>query len=107
MTMANRGNTDLAQLSEQERGRVAAGFNDLFKQHGMDGPRINGWWNHTTFDSLKGRTPTRAWLAGDANLVRDLVQRMVDASKEASEKVDGSLAIKEKVEALRKKYEQS
>ena len=58
-----------------ESRRKAAAINYLLGQIGLSDGRTPEWWNHQTYPELGGRTPTQAWLDGDEEGVRGLVDK--------------------------------
>lgn len=66
--------------------REAAALNHLLGLIGLSASEQTGWWNHLSYEELGGRTPTHAWLAGDTDAVRSLVERWYAASKSAAER---------------------
>jgi len=64
------------ELKPEDARRVAAGINEILKALGRQPEDIDGWWNSTSFAELGNRTPTRAWLAGDYEAVRDLIESL-------------------------------
>lgn len=44
------------------------------------------WWNHRTYAELGGLTPTQAWLRGDHEAVRELIDGWYRASERAAER---------------------
>jgi hypothetical protein len=77
------------QGSDDERQRQAAALNDLLDAFGLTTSEQTGWWNLTAFAELGGRTPTQAWLAGDTELVKSLVEGWYAASAKAAERAAG------------------
>lgn len=67
-----------------EAGRRAAAVNHLLGQIGLTASEQTGWWNFVAHDELGGRTATQAWLAGDTDGVRALVDRWYAASERAA-----------------------
>ncbi|MGD0592648.1 MAG: hypothetical protein ABSB54_03080 [Acidimicrobiales bacterium] len=58
-----------------EQLRRAAAVNDLLNQIGLSDGRKTEWWNFSAYHELGDRTPTQAWLAGDHEAVRRLVDK--------------------------------
>jgi hypothetical protein len=58
-----------------ESQRKAAAINYLLGQIGLSNGRETEWWNHQSYPELGDRTPTQAWLAGDEEGVRKLVDK--------------------------------
>lgn len=90
-----------------ESQRKAAAINYLLGQIGLSNGRGTEWWNHQTYPELDGRTPTEAWLAGDEEAVRDLVNKWyadTQSSIERQRKDPEFMAmLRRKVETLRSK----
>ncbi len=62
-------------MDTEESQRQAAALNHLLGQIGLVRDEQAAWWNFTTYGDLGGRTPTQAWLAGDTDAVRALVEK--------------------------------
>jgi hypothetical protein len=65
--------TTTASENGYESQRKAAAINYLLGQIGLSKGRETEWWNHRSYPELGNRTPTQAWLAGDEDGVRKLV----------------------------------
>jgi hypothetical protein len=61
--------------SGDEIQRKAAAVTYLLGQIGLSDGRETEWWNYRSYDELRGRTPTQAWLGGDVEAVEQLVRR--------------------------------
>ena len=83
---------ELNSLTDEERRQVAAGFNEILESLGCPHQELNDWWNLTAFAELGGRTPTRAWLDGDYDAVRDLMDSLVAASSRVRDRLVDSCA---------------
>jgi hypothetical protein len=66
-----------------ESQRKAAAINCLLGQIGLSNGKETEWWNHRSYPELGDRTPTQAWLAGDEEGVRDLVDKWYADSQSA------------------------
>jgi len=66
-----------------ESGRKAAATNHLLGQIGLSHGKESEWWNHRTYPELGDRTPTQAWLVGDQEAVRQLVDSWYQATRAA------------------------
>jgi hypothetical protein len=66
-----------------ESQRKAAAINYLLGQIGLSNGRTTEWWNHRSYPELSGRTPTQAWLDGDEEGVRKLVDKWYADSQSA------------------------
>ena len=66
-----------------ESQRRGAAINYLLGQIGLSNGRTTEWWNHQSYPELGGRTPTQAWLAGDEEGVRGLVDKWYADSQSA------------------------
>jgi hypothetical protein len=64
-----------------EPDRRAAAVNDLLRQIGLTPPGQTRWWNRVAHDELGGRTATQAWLAGDIDDVKTLIEEWYAASE--------------------------
>lgn len=53
----------------------AAAINYLLGQIGSSIGIETEWWNYQSYAELGGRTPTQAWLAGDEDDVRKVVDK--------------------------------
>jgi hypothetical protein len=80
MTSAPRPST---ALTDEEAHREAVRLTGLLERAGQRDGDGKNWWNHVAHKELGGRTATRAWLDGDYELVRDLIERFV--SRRAAE----------------------
>lgn len=67
-----------------EADRRAAAVNDLLRQIGLTPPEQTRWWNQVAHDELSGRTATQAWLAGDIDDVKALIEEWYAASERAA-----------------------
>jgi hypothetical protein len=63
-----------SETSNIELNRQAAALNHLLGEIGLDSGEQTQWWNLVGQVELGGRTATQAWLAGDAQAVRTLVE---------------------------------
>ena len=61
--------------------RKAAAINYLLGQIGLSNGKETEWWNHRSYPELGNRTPTQAWLAGDEEEVRQLVDGWYKATQ--------------------------
>jgi hypothetical protein len=93
---------ELSSLSDEERRRVAAGFNEILESLGMPRQDLNDWWNLTAFAELGGRTPTRAWLDHDYGAVQELVASLYAASSGAGQRLTDSHAFEQMIADRRK-----
>jgi hypothetical protein len=74
-------------LAPEDARRVAVGINEILKGLGRQPEDINGWWNSTPFPELGGKTPTQAWLSGDYDGVRRLVELLITRSVERTRQI--------------------
>ena len=58
-----------------ESQRRAVAINDLLEQIGVSKGQESEWWNHRTYAELGNMTPTQAWLSGNQEGVRRLVDQ--------------------------------
>jgi hypothetical protein len=72
---------------EIDQARVSAGINQILVELGHLPEAIDEWWNTTTYQALGGRTPTQAWLEGDREEVRDLIESMFEATYDARDRL--------------------
>ena len=70
-------------LTDEEAHREALCLTALLEKAGHRDGDGTQWWNHLAHEELGGRTATRAWLDGDHDLVRALIERFV--SRRAAE----------------------
>ena len=91
-----------------ERQRQAAALNHLLGEIGLTSAEQTKWWNLVGYKELGGRTPTQAWLAGDENSVRALVEQWYEASHAAAAQLIGNeqylLDLRRKLKELDDKY---
>jgi len=66
-----------------ESYRRAAAINDLLEQIGLPKGEESEWWNHRTYAELGDMTPTQAWLAGNQEGVRRLVDQWYQDTERA------------------------
>jgi hypothetical protein len=91
---------DRTTPSEIERSRQAAAVNHLLGEIGLASGEQTQWWNLVGHEQLGGRTATQAWLAGDSESVRALVESWYRSTRAAGQKV---LEDKERLADLRRK----
>ena len=70
-----------------ELQRRARAINVLLEQIGVSKGLQNEWWNLTAWPELGDRTPTQAWLAGDHEAVRELVEKWYADSEAVGERL--------------------
>ena len=96
------------QLPDIERHRQAAALNHLLGEIGLATNERTRWWNLVSYEELGGRTPTQAWLAGDEDSVRALVEGWYKASSAAAARLmeddDYLLRLRRKLKELDEKY---
>lgn len=68
-----------------ESQRRAAAINYLLGQIGLSSGKETEWWNYQTYPELGDRTPTQAWLAGDEEGVRKVVDAWYQETRAAVE----------------------
>lgn len=90
-----------------ESQRKAAAINYLLGQIGLSNGRETEWWNFQSYPELDGRTPTQAWLDGDEEAVRDLVDKWYADTQSAIDRhrndPEFMAMLRRKIEALRGK----
>ena len=91
-----------------ESQRKAAAINYLLGQIGLSNGEESEWWNHRSYSELGDRTPTQAWLAGDEEDVRKLIDHWYEESQEAVDRHLGDpefmMAIRHKMQTLHARY---
>lgn len=94
--------------SDIERQRQAAALNHLLGEIGLTSDEQTKWWNLVSYEELGGRTPTQAWLAGEEDSVRALVEQWYEASNAAAARLIGNdeylLHLRRKLKELDEKY---
>jgi len=85
-----------------ESQRRAAAINYLLGQIGLSNGKETEWWNYQSYGELGGRTPTQAWLAGDEDDVRKLVDKWYADTQSA---IDEHRSDPEFMAVLRRKVE--
>jgi hypothetical protein len=63
-------------------------LNAVTKGIGRQPEDVSGWWNTTPFPELGGETPTQAWLSGDHDGVRRLVEQLNARSVERTRQIE-------------------
>jgi len=90
-----------------ESQRKAAAINYLLGQIGLSNGRETEWWNFQAYPELDGRTPTQAWLDGDEEAVRKLVDKCYADTQSAIDQhrsdPEFMAMLRRKAEALRTK----
>lgn len=79
---------DQAHLEEMRR--QAAALNHLLGEIGLSRDEQHTWWNLVAQRELGNRTATQAWLAGDTDAVRALIERWYEMTKTAADRASGS-----------------
>jgi hypothetical protein len=72
-----------APENDYEAQRKATAIDDLLARIGVSDANATAWWNHHAYPELGGRTPTQAWLAGDRDAVRALVDQWYQDTENA------------------------
>ena len=85
MEPVNADSEDI-ETSNIERHRQAAALNHLLGEIGLDPGQQTQWWNLVGHEELGGRTATEAWLAGDAQDVRMLVESWYASTRAAGQR---------------------
>jgi hypothetical protein len=76
----------VTELSPEESRRRAAALEGILLTIANAPDDQSDWWNMTRYPELGDRTPTRAWLDGDHELVEKLVASWYAASEVATER---------------------
>jgi hypothetical protein len=78
------------ETSNAERRRQEAALSYLLGEIGLDSGEQTQWWNLVGHKELGGRTATEAWLAGDAQAVRALVESWYSSTQAAGQRALGN-----------------
>jgi hypothetical protein len=78
------------ETSNSEQHRQAAALYHLLGEIGLDSGEQTQWWNLVGHEELGGRTATEAWLAGDAQAVRMLVESWYASTRAAGQRALGN-----------------
>jgi hypothetical protein len=78
--------SDRTDSSDIERQRQAAAVNHLLGEIGLASGEQTQWWNLVGHKELGGRTATEAWLAGETETVRTLVEGWYAATRAAGQR---------------------
>jgi len=92
--------TPTNSTSPSEISRQATALSHLLGEIGLSGSEQTTWWNLVAQPDLGNRTATQAWLDGDTDAVKALVERWYEATKSAAHRASSST---EYLEILRKK----
>lgn len=91
-----------------ESQRKAAAINFLLGQIGLSNGTETVWWNHRSYPELGDQTPTQAWLAGNEEGVRKLVESWYAESQAAVDQhrsdPDFIATIRQKIDTLHAGY---
>jgi hypothetical protein len=90
MTTNESEEPDVDSASSVESNRQAAALNHLLGEIGLSSNEQTTWWNLVAQPELGNRTATQAWLAGDSDNVRALVERWYAASQLAADAASNS-----------------
>jgi hypothetical protein len=82
--------SNLNSMTSLEGNRQAAALNHLLGEIGLTKNEQTAWWNLVAQPDLGNRTATRAWLDGDINQVRELVEHWYENSKSAADRASKS-----------------
>jgi hypothetical protein len=82
--------SDINSANSLESNRQAAALNHLLGEIGLTTNEQTTWWNLVAQPDLGNRTATRAWLDGETEQVRALVERWYEKSKLAAERASNS-----------------
>lgn len=100
MTPKEPQDTPTNSTSPSEISRQATALSHLLGEIGLSGSEQTTWWNLVAQPDLGNRTATQAWLDGDTDAVKALVERWYEATKSAAHRASSST---EYLEILRKK----
>ena len=100
MTPKEPRESEMESTNPEENNRQAAALNHLLGEIGLSSNEQTTWWNLVAQPDLGNRTATQAWLDGDADQVRTLVEHWYEMSKSAADRVSSS---QELLEILRQK----
>ena len=93
--------------SPEEMHRQTAALDHLLGEIGLSRNDQITWWNLVAQRELGNRTATQAWLAGDTEAVKALIERWYESSKLAASRVSGSpeflVLLREKLAELEKR----
>lgn len=93
--------------SPEEAHREAA-LNHLLGEIGLLSNEQTRWWNLVVHAELGNRTATQAWLAGDTEEVKALVERWYEATKSAADRASGSpefvVVLRERLAELNERF---
>jgi hypothetical protein len=79
--------------SDTERQRPSAALNHLLGEIGLPAGEVTQWWNLVGHQELGGRTATEAWLAGDTDEVRLLIEGWYVATRTAGQRAREDTAL--------------
>jgi hypothetical protein len=82
--------TNVNSTISLESNRQAAALNHLLGKIGLTRNEQTTWWNLVAQPDLENRTATRAWLDGDTDQVRTLVEHWYEKSKSAADHASNS-----------------
>ena len=74
-------------LTPEEAQQVEAGINQTLESMGRRPEPVTGWWYSVQFPELGGTTIVEAWLHGDHDGVRHLVESLHARSRASAERV--------------------
>ena len=74
-------------LTPEEAQQVETGINQMLESMGHRPEPITGWWNSVQFPELGGTTIVGAWLHGDHDGVRHLVESLHARSRASAERM--------------------
>jgi len=90
MTSKELPEVEVDSTTSIESNRQAAALNHLLGEIGLTRIEQTTWWNLVAQPELGNRTATQAWLDGDFNLVRVLVESWYEKSKLAADSASNS-----------------
>ncbi len=74
-------------LAPEDAQKVEAGVNQMLEDMGYRAEPITGWWSTTRFPELGDITIVEAWLQGDYDGVRRLVELLHARSQAVAERI--------------------
>ncbi len=92
----------MSPLDPTELSSRAPAIDDLLEGIATSTNEEGEWWNSSTYEELGGRTPTKAWRAGDHEAVVRLVHIWYERSEQRAEQAPNDPAFLEMLEERRR-----